>query len=129
MGESYVPPLHGPLREAEHAIGKMVVAPGAEWGMNTYDWAVGVNAAASADAAGHPDVIVSQALGPKPAEQPAQFTARTPHGALKWTEGATDLKDLKHSDGRTWTDLTLAKKALGSVTSAQVVEPSSKKAA
>jgi hypothetical protein len=125
----HIPPLHEPLRQAEHAIGNMVTAPGAEWGLNTHDWAVGVNAAASAEASGKPDVLVSQALGPRPAEQPAQYTARTPHGALRWTEGADSLHQLKHPDGRPWADLSLAKKALGSVTSAQVVEPGDKKVA
>jgi hypothetical protein len=129
MHEGYVPPLHEPLRQAEQAIGQIVTAPGAEWGMNTHKWAVGVNVAASPDATGHPDVLVSQALGPNPTEQPVKYTARTPHGALSWTEGATDLKDLRHPDGRQWVDLGLAKKALGSVSSAQVVEPSNKKVA
>jgi hypothetical protein len=129
MHEGYVPPLQDPLRQAEQAIGHIVVAPGAEWGMNKHEWAVGVNAATSAESAGRPDVLVSQALGPNPAEQPVKYTARTPHGALSWTEGATDLKDLRHPDGRQWTNLTLAKRALGSVSSAQVVEASDKKVA
>lgn len=121
--EGYVPPLQQPLRQAEQVIGNMVTAPGAEWGIDTNDWVVGVNAVASPEAKANPDVLVSQALGPKPTKQPARYTARTPYGALSWSEGATDLKDLHHADGRLWTDLVLAQRALGSVTSARVVEP------
>jgi len=124
---AYRKQLQEPLRQAEQAIGEIVAAPGAEWGMNNYEWTVGVNAAASAEAGTDPDVLVSQALGPKPTEQPAQYTARTPYGALRWREGSKDLKDLRHPDGRQWTDLSLAMKALGSVTSAQVVETDNSK--
>jgi hypothetical protein len=120
--EGHIPPLQEPLRQAEEAIGDIVAAPGAQWGMNTYEWAVGVNVAASPAAGDKPDVLVSQAIGPKPAEQLAQYTARTPYGALRWSEGATGLKDLTHPDGRKWTDLILAKKALGTISSAHVVE-------
>ncbi|HSX43112.1 MAG TPA: hypothetical protein VLF59_03440 [Candidatus Saccharimonadales bacterium] len=124
ISERHTSPLTVPLRQAEQAITDIVAAPSAEWGIDAQDWVVGVNTAASTEARDNPDVLVSQALSPKPAEHSPLYTARTPYGALRWREGARDLKDLRHPDNRRWTDLTQAKKALGAMSSATVVQPS-----
>jgi len=123
------PPLQQPLRQAEHAISRIVTAPGSQWGITAkHEWAVGVNAAHSPQAQDRPDVLVSQALGPKPAEQLARYTADTPWGKMHWTEDAQDLSDIKREDGQPWGSVQLAQRALGSVISAQVIEqPNTKK--
>jgi len=122
MVNKYKSPLQGQISQAEAVIGNMVTAPGASWAGAPHDWMVGGNAAKSTAANEYADVIVTQAIGPKPSKQLARYSARTPFGSVQWTEGATGLGDLKRRDGSPWTNVELAKRAMGSIVLAQVVE-------